>query len=142
MDNFGKVLARGLGQFPVQAIFMNGALGCGKTTLTRSLVLGLPGGELAEVGSPSFTICNYYPSNPTIVHCVLYREPHRIPEEIYENFDKPGVTCIIEWASFMDQRLWPEEVLEIDFDIIIPQRLLTLRANGPKACALLEYVLS
>lgn len=142
MGSLGKILAEGLAKFPVQAIFLNGALGCGKTTLTRSIVLALPGGNLAEVGSPSFTICNYYPCRPQIAHCDLYREPHIVPEEIYENFDNPGITCIIEWGAFMDEALRPEEVLEIEMEIKNNQRLLTVESSGHMACALLEYVLS
>ena len=40
----------------LRALYLRGTLGSGKTTLTRGLVAALPGGESAEVASPSFTL--------------------------------------------------------------------------------------
>ena len=69
----GSILARAMTNSPF-SLLMTGDLGCGKTTLTRALVEALPGGESAETSSPSFTLCNVYPTTPPIVHCDLYRQ--------------------------------------------------------------------
>ncbi len=57
----------------IRALYLRGTLGSGKTTLTRGLVAALPGGEDAEVASPSFTLCNIYPTRPALLHADLYR---------------------------------------------------------------------
>ena len=53
----------------VHSILFYGDLGSGKTTFTRGLIEALPGGENAEVSSPSFTLCNSYPTTPSVIHC-------------------------------------------------------------------------
>ena len=61
----GTLLAGMMQNAPqVRALLLQGDLGSGKTTLTRSLVAALPGGDQAEISSPSFTICNNYPTCP------------------------------------------------------------------------------
>ncbi|MBQ2475644.1 MAG: tRNA (adenosine(37)-N6)-threonylcarbamoyltransferase complex ATPase subunit type 1 TsaE, partial [Desulfovibrio sp.] len=50
------------------ALLLQGELGSGKTTLAASFVKALPGGEDAEVSSPSFTLCNVYPTRPQVFH--------------------------------------------------------------------------
>ena len=52
---------------------MEGELGAGKTTLVRGLVEALPGGQDAEVASPSFNLVNLYPTQPETAHVDLYR---------------------------------------------------------------------
>ena len=71
----GRLLAAGLRELGPVALLLRGPLGSGKTTLTAALTAALPGGDLAEVGSPSFTICNYYPTTPPVLHADLYRSP-------------------------------------------------------------------
>ena len=51
----GTLLAGMMQNAPqVRALLLQGDLGSGKTTLTRSLVAALPGGDQAEISSPSF----------------------------------------------------------------------------------------
>ncbi|MFW6324757.1 MAG: tRNA (adenosine(37)-N6)-threonylcarbamoyltransferase complex ATPase subunit type 1 TsaE, partial [Desulfovibrionales bacterium] len=55
---FGTICARNLPPVKGQNILLTGDLGSGKTTFTRGLVRSLPGGNEAEISSPSFNICN------------------------------------------------------------------------------------
>ncbi len=74
---FGRQLGRALneqyaeGGEQVHIILFYGDLGSGKTTFTRGFIEALPGGENAEVSSPSFTLCNSYPTTPSVIHCDL-----------------------------------------------------------------------
>lgn len=136
----GEVIGSLLPAYHIQAIFLNGVLGCGKTTLTRAIVSTLPGGKKAEISSPSFTICNYYPTYPRIVHCDLYRQRYSVPDEVYENFDNPGLISIIEWANYIDTRYRPDEFLELTFDFEGERRLLTFTAYGSKTCSLTDQL--
>ena len=50
----GTLLAGMMQNAPqVRALLLQGDLGSGKTTLTRSLVAALPGGDQAEISSPA-----------------------------------------------------------------------------------------
>ena len=104
-----------------QVIFLMGTLGSGKTTFVRHLVSQLPGGEHAEVASPSFTLCNIYPTNPEVMHYDLYRLPpggyDESLEEAVELIENPSArrsrSLLIEWAENMPEILIPENRLEI-----------------------------
>ncbi len=50
----GGWLAKNLSTSNVNALFLHGPLGCGKTTLIRALVSNLSGAENCEISSPSF----------------------------------------------------------------------------------------
>ena len=82
---FGRQLGRALneqyaeGGEQVHIILFYGDLGSGKTTFTRGFIEALPGGENAEVSSPSFTLCNSYPTTPSVIHCDLYRSEGALP---------------------------------------------------------------
>ena len=109
------------------AVLLMGTLGAGKTTFVRHLVAHLPGGEQAEVSSPSFTLCNIYPTSPQVLHYDLYRlPPGGASEELEEALDsldnlqdfpsaraaKPRL-LLIEWAEHLHQSFVPANRLEI-----------------------------
>ena len=109
---FGQTLAHSLARVSPGALLLFGALGAGKTTLTRALVEALPGGEAAEVSSPSFTICNLYCTAPLIHHFDLYRlEPGTSDESLAESLDDPAVLTIIEWPDRLSKRDYPDDGL-------------------------------
>lgn len=120
------------------SILLKGDLGSGKTTLTRAIVSALPGGSMAEVASPSFTICNFYPTTPPVLHCDLYRlgENARLPEEAEDRLDD-GCIMIAEWAEYLDRDFPLADCLEISFDFAgkgnHSMRTLTLAASGRNA---------
>ena len=134
--NFGALLARLLPASGVRAVLLRGGLGSGKTTLTATLVRALPGGEEAEVASPSFTLCNIYPTLPPLVHCDLYRAPGHAPEELLDALDGGDALAVVEWADSLDPAELPEDYLDISLKIEDDGRLLLLQGVGPRGKAL------
>lgn len=134
----GHWLAESLSACPaLRALLLRGPLGSGKTTFTRALVEALPGGASAEVASPSFTVCNHYPTTPPVLHCDLYRNGASLPDELAEGLDDPAVLNIVEWAEYLPEAELPEEYLDISFKPCEENRLLIMQAHGHSATALL-----
>lgn len=136
---FGSLLAAALLHSPsVRALLLQGDLGSGKTTLTRSLVASLPGGDQAETTSPSFTICNNYPTRPPVLHCDLYRCPTSLPDEVWDALDAESGICIVEWAQYVPEAALPKEFLDIRLDSCEKGRFLTVMAHGQASRALAQ----
>lgn len=119
----------------LRAVLLFGRLGCGKTTLTRGIVSELPGGFRAEVSSPSFTLCNIYPTKPPVAHCDLYRgeETVPMPEEAQDVLDAPQGLVIVEWAERLEVRDRPANRLDIRLIPCQNGRLVTLCPHGEAA---------
>ncbi|WFA08715.1 tRNA (adenosine(37)-N6)-threonylcarbamoyltransferase complex ATPase subunit type 1 TsaE [Tissierella sp. Yu-01] len=105
----GKVLKRG------DILCLNGDLGAGKTTLTKSIGLGL--GVEDYITSPTFALINQYSGRMPVYHFDVYRLEN--VEELYDlGFDEyffgNGV-CIIEWADKIN-RMIPKEKIVIDIE--------------------------
>jgi tRNA threonylcarbamoyladenosine biosynthesis protein TsaE len=82
-------------------VLLRGALGTGKTTLTRGIAQGLGMDDPNLVSSPSFTLVNIYHGTCPIYHVDLYRLDG--VRDLYsigldDFFAKEGVT-IIEWSE-------------------------------------------
>lgn len=99
--------ARGTLWEGLRALYLRGALGSGKTTLTRGLAAALPGGGEAEVASPSFTLCNIYPTRPVLLHADLYRLGDagaaalgELPEDMADAMDE-GALLVLEWPEYL-----------------------------------------
>ncbi|MHC1789461.1 tRNA (adenosine(37)-N6)-threonylcarbamoyltransferase complex ATPase subunit type 1 TsaE [Solidesulfovibrio sp.] len=124
------------------ALLLRGGLGSGKTTLVRGLAGALPGGEDAEVASPSFNIVNVYPTRPEIFHVDLYRIPGGDPsvEEHLEAAAENDALVIVEWAEHLPRSLFPAERLECDWLPAESGRLCRLTADGRRAYAALAAV--
>lgn len=137
------------------ALYLYGDLGAGKTTLVRGLAAALPGGDQAEVASPSFTLCNEYPTCPPVFHADLYRlaPGSALPEELD---DAEGLLAL-EWperlsaASLAPDRLdvelrpcpaepgaAPPENLDIPGQACERKRLARITAHGDRARRLLD----
>ena len=112
---FGRMLAEAMTASPVRALYLYADLGGGKTTLTRGFVSALPGGERAEVASPSFTLCNVYPTQPEILHADLYRlsEGASMPEEMEEMLEEGNALLVLEWPEYLAPQYRDAERLEV-----------------------------
>lgn len=122
----------------VHVILLYGDLGSGKTTFTRGLVSALPGGDDAEVASPSFTLCNSYPTTPSVLHCDLYRSEGVLPDEVDEALDAEMGLVLVEWAERLPVGILPRERLDICFQSCENKRLMTLTPHGGAACRVLQ----
>jgi len=82
-------------------VLLRGALGMGKTTLTRGIAEGLGLADSDRVCSPSFTLVNIYRGRCPIYHVDLYRLSGA--RDLYSTgiddfIGKDGVT-IVEWSE-------------------------------------------
>lgn len=112
---FGRLLAEAMSVSSVRSLYLFADLGGGKTTLTRGFVSALPGGENAEVASPSFTLCNIYPTRPEVLHADLYRlsEGASMPEEMEDLMEEGNALLVLEWPEFLAPQYYAEERLEV-----------------------------
>ena len=96
------------------AVFFRGELGTGKTTMIRGIVSALPGGDEAEVSSPSFNLANIYPTRPETVHVDLYRLQSTEPDQdVEELITGQGRLILLEWADFLPERHRPRDRVDI-----------------------------
>lgn len=107
----GSILKKG------DVICLNGDLGTGKTTMSKSIGLGM--GINDYITSPTFTIINEYYGSLNLYHFDTYRLSSDADVE-YLGFDEyfygDGV-CIIEWADRIKDAL-PEDYIEINLNRI------------------------
>ena len=97
-------------------IALSGDLGAGKTHFVQGLAAGM---EISGViGSPTFTIMNYYEGALPLKHFDFYRL-HR-EEELYdigwEEYSTGGVT-VAEWADMFPDVV-PPEAIHIDIRVL------------------------
>ncbi|WP_455258051.1 tRNA (adenosine(37)-N6)-threonylcarbamoyltransferase complex ATPase subunit type 1 TsaE, partial [Peptoniphilus asaccharolyticus] len=115
---------------------LNGELGAGKTTLTKSIAKGM--GIEDYITSPTFNIINEYYGDLNLYHFDTYRLEN-VEEVSYLGFDEyfygEGV-CVIEWADRIKSFL-PEEYLEIN---IREDRTAQLKAVGEHFEEILEKI--
>ncbi|WP_295637169.1 tRNA (adenosine(37)-N6)-threonylcarbamoyltransferase complex ATPase subunit type 1 TsaE [uncultured Mailhella sp.] len=124
---FGAMLAQAMAASSLRTLYLFAELGGGKTTFTRGFVSALPGGDNAEVASPSFTLCNVYPTRPEVLHADLYRlsEGATLPEEMEEMLDEGDPFLILEWPQYLAADRYASERLDI--------HLSPVQGNGAKA---------
>lgn len=126
-EKFGKFLGKNLK--PGDVLCLNGDLGAGKTTLTKSIAKGI--GIDDYVTSPTFTIVNEYYGDVNLYHIDTYRLDDKIDVE-YLGFDEyfysDGVT-IVEWADKIRDAL-PEEYMEINISSKDDKRILDIKYLG------------
>ena len=114
------------------ALLLRGDLGSGKTTLVRGLAEALPGGDEAEVASPSFNIVNVYPTRPEVFHVDLYRIPGGDPsvEEHLEAAAAGDALVVVEWGQYLPRDMLPANRLECDWLPATSGRLCRMTACG------------
>ena len=121
------------------ALLLRGGLGSGKTTLVRGLAEALPGGQEAEVASPSFNLVNVYPTRPETYHVDLYRIAGVDPsvEEHLEAAVDQDAILIVEWAEYLTGPMLPADRLEMDWLPVEAGRRCRVTAHGPRGLAAL-----
>jgi tRNA threonylcarbamoyladenosine biosynthesis protein TsaE len=90
------------GLLPIPGVvLLRGALGTGKTTLTRGIAEGLGVDDPSSVNSPSFTLINIYKGVCPIFHVDLYRlegERDLYSIGLDDFIGKEGIT-VVEWSE-------------------------------------------
>jgi tRNA threonylcarbamoyladenosine biosynthesis protein TsaE len=114
-EAFGRALAARLRAGDAIALF--GALGAGKTTLSRGILRGL--GHAGDVASPTFPIVQTYGPPDTrlpLWHVDLYRIEHEGElEELGLDEARGYAAMLVEWPERLPA-LWPE-TLSLTLDV-------------------------
>jgi tRNA threonylcarbamoyladenosine biosynthesis protein TsaE len=126
-----------------RCLLLRGAPGSGKTTLIRGLVNALPGGDIAETASPSFSLCNWYDTVPPVLHADVFRCcAGNIPEELEEALSEavPGgrILVIVEWAENLSYTLRQKDYLDIFLHTCDEGRLFLITASGEASLRTVE----
>jgi len=119
-------------------IGLSGTLGAGKTFFVREVAFQV-GADREIVCSPTYTLCNEYPSTPRIYHLDLYRV--RDEDEYYglgiDEMCGGESIVFVEWADRFADELPPERLnLHIDLTSETARRIeLTATGDQPKQIA-------
>ena len=120
-------------------ITLNGDLGAGKTTLTKSIGKGM--GIDKTISSPTFTILKIYKGNIPLYHIDAYRMEGIDQDLGFEEILQGEGVCVIEWGEFIKDIL-PEERLDISIYIQKDEeRIFDINAYGERYESLLEKLL-
>jgi tRNA threonylcarbamoyladenosine biosynthesis protein TsaE len=115
---------------PGDLLSLNGVLGAGKTTLTKSI--GEGAGVIGNISSPTFLIARTHPtiSGSQFVHIDAYRLSD--PKELDDlDIDYANSICVIEWGRGFTEGL-SDSILEIEIERFLESedRKLTLSGTG------------
>lgn len=128
-EEFGKKLGLVLkgGDF----IALTGGLGAGKTTLTKSIGLGL--GVEDYITSPTFALINEYKGRVDVYHFDVYRleSEEELLDLGYEDyFYSDGVT-IVEWSNKIEYLLPKDRInINIEKGKELEDRVIILSGQG------------
>jgi tRNA threonylcarbamoyladenosine biosynthesis protein TsaE len=114
-------------------ILLNGPLGAGKTVLVQGIGSAL---GFNEVTSPTFVISRIHKGAPSLIHVDAYRLLESGNAALYLDdldLDTPreSAVTVIEWGGAESARL-SDDRLEIDIDRSAEDRVVTIRAVGPR----------
>ena len=115
---------------PGDLVSLNGELGAGKTTLTKSI--GEGAGVQGNISSPTFLIARTHPTNSgtNFVHIDAYRlsEPRELDDL---DIDYPNSISVIEWGrGFTDGLATSMVEIQIERFLESEERKLTVSGQG------------
>lgn len=119
-------------------VYLNGELGAGKTTLTRSIVRAF--GHQGNVKSPTYTLVEEYPLPPyALYHFDLYRlsDPEELEFMGIRDYFRPQTLCLIEWAS-RGEGMIPNADLVIQIDYADDGRNIRLLPHSERGKSIAE----
>jgi tRNA threonylcarbamoyladenosine biosynthesis protein TsaE len=114
-------------------ILLNGPLGAGKTVFVQGIGAAL---GFTEITSPTFVISRIHKGPLSLIHVDAYRLLEGGTAAAYLDdldLDTPreSAVTVIEWGGEESARL-SDERLEIDIDRTAEDRLVSVRAIGPR----------
>ncbi len=94
---------------------LNGDLGAGKTTLTKSIGIGL--GVDEYITSPTFALINQYSGKLPVYHFDVYRleNVEELNDLGFDEYFYGNGVCIVEWADKIEKMI-PKERIVIDIE--------------------------
>jgi len=93
---------------PADVLTLEGDLGAGKTTFTKSVAKGL--GITRNVNSPTFTILKQYEGRLSLNHLDVYRLEGTDEDLGWDELFYGDAVSIIEWAHLIEEDLPPERL--------------------------------
>lgn len=132
----GRYLGQGFASGGI--IFLHGALGAGKTTLTRGVLRAL--GHTGAVKSPTYTLVEPYEfGDQCVYHFDLYRlaDAEELEYLGFRDYFFKQSLCLIEWPS-RAQGFLPQPDLDVVLSVEGAGRLAALRAYNPAASERIE----
>ena len=114
-------------------ILLNGPLGAGKTVLVQGIGSAL---GFNEVTSPTFVISRIHKGPLSLIHVDAYRllesgNPALYLDDLDLDTPRESAVTVIEWGGAESARL-SDDRLEIDIDRTDEERVVTIRAVGPR----------
>ena len=124
---------------PGDIICLMGDLGAGKTTLTKSIGIGL--GVEDYITSPTFTLINEYKGRLNLYHFDVYRLEgiSDLDDLGFEEYFYSGGVCIIEWGDKIENILPKDTInLSIEKGSELDERIINLSGEGSRFKELIE----
>ncbi len=114
-------------------ILLNGPLGAGKTVFVQGIGAAL---GFTEITSPTFVISRIHKGPLSLIHVDAYRlleggNAAAYLDDLDLDTPRESAVTVIEWGGEESARL-SDERLEIDIDRTSEDRLVSVRAIGPR----------
>ncbi len=114
-------------------ILLNGPLGAGKTVFVQGIGAAL---GFTDITSPTFVISRIHKGPLSLIHVDAYRlleggNAAAYLDDLDLDTPRESAVTVIEWGGEESARL-SDERLEIDIDRTAEDRLVSIRAIGPR----------